>query len=91
MVATVQQKDARLGITYVHESACYWDKDKQQSRSRRRLIGRVDETTGEVVPTDGRGRKEQAVPLPRGDLYLQRNHPGLSTVRLIFCAQLAKS
>ncbi|HSV30625.1 MAG TPA: IS1634 family transposase [Atribacteraceae bacterium] len=61
MVAIIRQKDTRSGITYIYESFSYWDKEKQQSRSRRRLIGRVDEKTGEVVPTDGRGRKEQAV------------------------------
>jgi len=61
VVAIIRQKDTRSGITYVYESFSHWDKEKQQSRSRRRLIGRVDEKTGEVVPTDGRGRKEQAV------------------------------
>lgn len=53
----VYQLDKRSGITYAYESEAWWDKEKRQSRSRRRLIGRVDDETGEVVPTDGRMRK----------------------------------
>lgn len=58
MVAIVHQKDKRSGLTYAYESISYWDKEKQQSRSKRRLIGRVDEKTGEIIPTDGRGRRK---------------------------------
>lgn len=56
-MAVIHQKDKRSGITYVYESISYWDKGKKQSRSKRRLIGRLDEETGDVIPTDGRGRK----------------------------------
>lgn len=38
------------GITYVYESESYWDREKKQPRSRRKLIGHVDPETGEVVP-----------------------------------------
>ena len=50
----VYQTDKRSGITYAYESHSYWDKEKKQSRAKRTLIGRVDKTTGEIVPTDGR-------------------------------------
>ncbi len=53
-MATVFQTDSRSGITYVYESVSRWDKEKKQSRSTRKLIGRVDVETGEIVPTDGR-------------------------------------
>ena len=53
----VYQKDKRSGITYAYESKAYWDKEKKQSRAKRKLIGRVDEATGEIVPTDGRVRR----------------------------------
>lgn len=59
MAAIVYQKDKRSGITYAYESVSRWDKEKQQSRSKRKLIGRVDDATGEIVPTDGRGRKHK--------------------------------
>lgn len=57
MAAIIHQKDKRSGITYAYESISHWDKEKKQSRSKRRLIGRVDDVTGEIVPTDGRGKK----------------------------------
>lgn len=68
MAAIIRQKDKRSGITYAYESVSYWDKEKQQSRSKRTLIGRVDDKTGEIIPTDGRGRKnkEPAVQAKRG-------------------------
>ena len=58
MAAIVYQKDKRSGITYAYESISFWDKEKKQSRSRWTLIGRVDNITGEIVPTDGRNRKK---------------------------------
>ena len=53
----VYQKDKRSGITYAYENTAYWDKEKKVSRSKRTLVGRVDEATGGIVPTDGRGKK----------------------------------
>lgn len=54
MASIVKHTDKRSGITYAYESISYWDKEKKQPRNKRRLIGRVDPTTGEIVPTDGR-------------------------------------
>ena len=56
-MSIIKQKDKRTGTTYVYESKSYWDKEKQQPRSHRTLIGKLDEATGEIVPTDGRGKK----------------------------------
>ena len=53
----LKQLDKRSGLTYVYESKSYWNKEKQQSRSKRTLVGRLDPLTGEIVPTDGRGRR----------------------------------
>ena len=53
----IKQLDKRTGITYVYESKAYWDKEKQQSRAKRTLIGKIDPDTGEMIPTDGRHRK----------------------------------
>jgi transposase len=58
-VAIVHQADKRSGITYAYESISTWDKEKRQSRSKRTLIGRVDDETGEIVPTDGRMKREK--------------------------------
>lgn len=58
-MAIINQHDKRTGITYVYESVSYWDKDKQQPRAKRTLIGKRDPETGEILPTDGRGKKKQ--------------------------------
>lgn len=56
-MSIIKHKDKRTGITYVYESESYWDKEKQQPRSKRTLVGKLDEETGEVISTDGRGKK----------------------------------
>ena len=56
-MAMVKQLDKRSGITYVYESVSYWDREKKQPRSKRTLIGRLDPATGEILPTDGRGKR----------------------------------
>jgi hypothetical protein len=59
-MAIIHQHDKRSGITYAYESHSYWDKEKKTSRAKRTLIGRVDPSTGEIIPTDGRGKKAGA-------------------------------
>lgn len=58
-MSIVKLKDKRTGTTYVYESESYWDKEKKQPRNKRTLIGKINEETGEIVPTDGRGRKRK--------------------------------
>ena len=60
-MATIKQFDKRSGITYVYESKSVWDKELKQSRSTRRLIGRLDPATGDVIETDGRRRGGRAL------------------------------
>lgn len=57
-MSIVKLKDKRSGTTYVYESESYWDKEKKQPRSRRKLIGKLDEETGEIIPTGKSGRKK---------------------------------
>ena len=59
-MAIIFQHDKRSNITYAYESQSYWDKEKKMSRAKRTLIGRVDPETGEIIPTDGRGRRNNA-------------------------------
>jgi hypothetical protein len=59
-MAIIYQHDKRSGITYAYESKSYWDKDKKTSRAKRSLIGRLVPETGEIVPTDGRCKKDKA-------------------------------
>ena len=83
-MARVNQLDKRSGITYVYDSISYWDKEKKQPRSKRTLIGRLDPLTGEIVPTDGRGKKrnqkEVDLPARKGPV------PIIRTERLFFGA-----
>ena len=49
------------GVTYVYEVIeNYWDKEKKQSRSKRKLIGKIDPVSGEMIPTTPQGRKGNA-------------------------------
>lgn len=41
------------GITYVYDVQYYWDKEKQQSRSKKKLIGKIDPETQAIIPTRG--------------------------------------
>ena len=82
-MSLIKHLDKRSGITYVYESTSYWDKEKKQPRSRRTLIGRLDPETGEIVPTDGRGKRRQtstATYAKRGPV------PATQTSRLFFGA-----
>lgn len=74
-MSSVYNTDKRSGITYAYESKSYWDKEKQQSRSKRTLIGRVDPETGEIKKTDGRCKKNspyQTVQMTEQDEIMSR-------------------
>ena len=58
-MAIVKQYHKDSDTTYVYESTSYWDAEKGQSRSKRKVIGKVDPVTGEIVPTGGKGRKKK--------------------------------
>jgi len=50
-MAQIKQYNKKTGVTYVYESHSYWDKEKKQHRSDRKLIGKLDPETGEIIPT----------------------------------------
>nr|WP_143088512.1 hypothetical protein [Paenibacillus algorifonticola] len=57
-------KSKKNGITYVYEPENFWDKTKQQSRSRRICIDKLDPLTGELIPSKRLATPEH--PLKRG-------------------------
>lgn len=63
-MAIVKVHNKARNITYVYESVSYWDKELKQPRSHRKLIGRIDPATGDVVPTGKRGRSHAAAVIP---------------------------
>lgn len=65
----VYQTDKRSGITYAYENQSFWDPELKRSKSRRRLIGRVDPETKEIIPTDGRCKKRSPSYTPEPDGY----------------------
>ena len=50
-MAIVHQLNKKTGVTYVYESYSYRDKTTKQPRAKRKLIGRLDNETGEIIPT----------------------------------------
>ena len=50
-MAIVYVKNKGNGVTYVYESKGHWDKEKQQARSSRVCIGKLDSETGEFIPS----------------------------------------
>ena len=59
-MAIITQTDKRSGITYAYETEYYWDKTKKQSRARRVCVGKVDPSTGNIVPTRGRAKRGES-------------------------------
>lgn len=55
MSCIVKQKRKGTSTIYAYESQSYWVPNVGP-RSRRKLIGKVDPVTGEIVPTGKRGR-----------------------------------
>lgn len=62
-MAIVKVHNKARNVTYVYESVSYWDKELKQPRSHRKLIGRIDPATGDIVPTGKRGRSDAAAPV----------------------------
>lgn len=59
-MAIIKQYHKDTNTTYVYESVSYWDAEKGQSRSKRKVIGKIDPATGEIIPTGKRGRKKKS-------------------------------
>lgn len=66
-MAIIKQYHKDTDTTYVYESTSYWDAEKGQSRSKRKVIGKIDPVTGEIVPTGKRGRKKKTPETDRNE------------------------
>ena len=51
MSCRVNYVNKTTGVTYVYESVSYWDKEKKQSRNKRVCVGKLDPTSGELIPS----------------------------------------
>lgn len=60
---TVKSFNKQNGTTYVYEILdSYYDKERKTSVAKRRLIGKIDPQTGEMVPTRPRGQAKPSQP-----------------------------
>ena len=66
----IYQTDKRSGITYAYENQSFWDPELKRSKSKRKLIGRVDPKTKEIIPTDGRCKKRSPSYIPDESEYV---------------------
>jgi len=64
IMGIVKYKNPKTGIIYCYESTPKWDPEKGQARPTRTYLGRWDEETQSIIPTNGRrGRpKKQEAP-----------------------------
>ena len=77
MSCRVSHVNKRTGVTYVYESVSHWDKEKQQSRSKQVCIGKIDPTTGELIPSK---RLQLETPVRAG---LKEAIPSIATVAVV--------
>ena len=47
------------GAAYLYAVESYWDKEKKQPRNKQVCLGRIDEGTGEVIPSNRKQRTEK--------------------------------
>ena len=66
MTAIVYQTNKKTGVTYAYESISHWDKEKKQSRAKRKCIGKVDPNTKKIVPTHKKKEQEVVRQIKRG-------------------------
>ena len=64
-------KDKKTGNTYVYEDRPFWDKEKKYSRSKRKMIGKLDPNTNEIIPNRKYGDKNPD--------YVKRNNDRKNT------------
>lgn len=70
-MASIVKHTSKNGTVYVYENESYWDKEKKQPRSHRKLIGKIDPQTGEMIPTGRRGPKKKTPTAPSADTHEQ--------------------
>ncbi|BBB89567.1 MAG TPA: transposase [Methylomusa anaerophila] len=83
-MARIYQTNKKTGITYAYSNEAYWDKEKQQSRAKRKLIGKVDPVTGGIIPTREHNKSKASIqtgaikPGPVAMMKTQRSFFGAS-------------
>ena len=63
----VEQKIGKY--TYVYEATSFWDKSKNQSRQKRKLLGRRDPVTGSLIKTQRQKKTDVVKIQDYGNIY----------------------
>ena len=63
----VKYKNPKTGIIYCYESTPKWDPEKGQARPTRTYLGRWDEETQSIIPTNGRRGR------PKNRMFRRKN------------------
>lgn len=58
---------------YVYKVTSYWDKEKKQSRQKRKILGRRDLVTGKIIKTNRKRKNEISKVLDYGNMYFLNN------------------
>jgi hypothetical protein len=61
MPCHIKHFNKNTGVTYVYESVSYWDKRKQQARNKKVCIGKLDPSSGELIPSKRLAPEQAAV------------------------------
>ena len=59
-MAIIKQYHKDTDTTYVYDSKSYFDEATQKYKTKRKVIGKIDPKTGEIVPTGNRGRAKRS-------------------------------
>jgi transposase len=87
----VYQQNKKTGVVYAYENHPFWNSEKKQSRSTRKLLGKLDPATGNIVPTRGRNTKESKDEMPTSSIDSgQIIKKILVFLQLFTCGTLAK-
>jgi transposase len=87
----IYQQNKKTGVVYVYENHPFWDSEKKQSRSTRKLLGKLDPSTGDIVTTRGRNAKEPIDEMPASQIDSRQIIQKILTFfQLFMCGTLAK-
>ncbi len=96
-MAILYQRNKKNGVTYVFDAQSYYVPSLHQSRKKKRLIGKLDPISGEVIPTGPRGRPrkkplapaeaQEAQEAPEAQREPERSALEAAKLKLAECAQ----
>ena len=78
-MALIRQHHKDSGTTYVLTSERYWDPEAKKTRSRRKIVGKIDPETGEIIPTGKRSEDKEVTALTEKVRELEIQNTELQT------------